>query len=162
MATWHNVHFATSYPALHPPHNVFLKLGPTYEMGPWNFGQFAIREFTGGYRVKGIEIPFAPGLKDVGDGARAAGTVTVEGWVHFANTYESDLSAKAILGYFSPGGVPRTDFFVYYSYGDFPDELEGSAQKLRRLQSWRIGELEGWGGERWDVSLTFPVFDPEF
>ena len=161
MATWHNVYFGTTYPAL-PITGVFLILGPTYEPGPWNFGQFAIREFTGGFRVKGIEIPFAPGLKDAGDGARAAGSVTVEGWVHFTNTYESDLSAKAILGYFCPGGIPRTDFYVWYNYAAYPNQVWGSVQKLRRLQSWRIGEVEGWGGERWDVSLTFPVFDPEF
>ena len=161
MATWHNVHFGVSYPT--PPiTGVFLKLGPTTEVGPWLFGQFELGELTGGFRTKGIEIPFAPGLKDVADGARTAGTVNVEGWVHYTNTYTSDVVAKAILGYFSPGGVARTDFFVWYNYAAYPNEVPGSVQKVRRLQSWRIAPVEGWGGERWDISLTFPVYDPEF
>ena len=148
-ATWHNVHFGMG-----PGTNVFLKLGPTTEVGPWMFGQFRIPELTGGYRVQGAEIPFAPGLKDVGDGEREAGTVTVEGWVHFTNTYTADVVAKAILSYF----YQKKDFYVWYSYSG----VGSTPQKLRRLKSYRIGEADTWGGERWDISLTFAVFDPEF
>lgn len=161
MATWHNVHFGTTYPT--PPiTGVFLKLGPTDEGALWIFGQFRIPEHTGGWRVKGIEIPFAPGLKDVGDGARTGGTVTVEGWVHYTDTHTSDTAAKTIISKFAPGGLARKDFFAWYSYGAGAAQEIGNVEKLRCLQSWRIAEVEGWGGERWDVSLTFPVFDPEF
>ena len=149
MAYFHNVHFGTSSGG-----GTFLRLGPTEESGAYFFGQFAVREYTGGYRVQGTQVPYADGLKDTGDGALDAGTATVEGWVHDTNAYSAEGAAETILGYF----FGKVDFFVWNYYMG----ANSGVQKCRRLQSYRIGETEGWGGQRWDVSLTFAVYDPEF
>lgn len=151
MAYFHNIAFGTSAGG-----NKFLSLGPIEDLGAlaWFFGNFTIPEYTGGYRLGNTQVPFSPGLKDTGDGQLDAGTVTVEGWVHETNAASAAGTAVTIPGYFSG----KVDFYVWTDWEGVPQ----GTQKCRRLQSYRVGEVEGWGGQRWEVSLTFAVYDPEF
>ena len=153
MATIYNIYFGTSKWG-----GIFLRLGPLIDpaVGLYYFGEFRVGEYTGGYRVSGVQVPFADGLKDVGDGKRAAGTETIEGHVFDTEIKTAENNALAIVGKFDG----KTDFWVWRQYGPLPGTT-GTPQKCKKLQSYRLNESAGWGGVRWDVSLTFAVYDPE-
>lgn len=115
---------------------------------------FRITEYERTRKESSVAIPYAGGVKDTSDGTEGPGTLTATGTItmagHLAELWVRDIHNILLDA--------ADDYWVWMEW----DGVATTYYRVHHLQSIRHSYADGWGGDKWEVSITWAVYDPEF